>query len=87
MIAFLTWLYEILKLYFKVSDMSKNIFAYKLNNEPRNGLSGCKLKTPDIKNKQHKIKDFYIGAASLTLRQKLRQKNESLLVKEMLCKE
>ena len=67
--------------------MSKDIFAYKLNHEPRNGLSGCKLKTPDIKSKQHKRKDFYIGSASLTLRQKLRQKNESLLLKEMLCKE
>ena len=52
---------QVYKLHLKLAEVTRDFFACILKHQSIKGLTGSKLKKPNIKNELSKTKDFFIG--------------------------
>ena len=52
---------QVHKLHLKLAEVTRDFFACILKHQSIKGLTGSKLKKPNIKNELRKTKDFFIG--------------------------
>ena len=51
---------QVYKLHLKLAEVTRDVFACILKHQSIKGLTGSKLKKPNIKNELRKTKDFFI---------------------------